>query len=122
MKIPPHGTADRIQWDRGEGAGMQSVLYSDVNGNPGSGQHPLRMQEAVQAAIDWFMSFADMLADPEWQDEELLILNPDTEGVFHGDAAGKKVAVSTHLVVRSYIIEPLTLDGAQYNFRVRKAR
>ncbi len=115
MSIPPRGTPDRIEWRTARNDPMQHVLYSEVSGNPGTGQHPQRMQDAVQAALDDITSIADIIA--EYPDEEWIIDGIPTSldsSVWEGDGDGKKIALATHIVVRNVVVSVLSWDGERY--------
>ncbi len=119
MSICPRGTLDRIEWRPARNDPMQHVLYSDVQGNPGTGQHPQRMQEAVQARLDQITPLADMVGD-EWLVDGI----PDSLSniVWEGDATGKKIALATHIVVRSIVVTVLSWDGEKYSCQTARAK
>jgi len=118
IKLPPQGRPDRIEWD--DGSGLQWVLHSDFQGNPGSGQHPERMREAVQNRIDARILLSDLpIDDPE------RLIDPDSgDRMFWGTADGKKVALepfeSTLLVSRTLTLTILEwVDGEGYHCECR---
>lgn len=117
LKIGARGTIDRIEWDAG--SGMQHVLYSDVQGNPGSGQHPQRMQDAVNKAL----TFRQLLSSLPIEDPDRTT-DPDRGRLFWGDLDGKKTLLEpfdrTYLVSRAVTVTVDHWDGEKYICTTRR--
>jgi len=107
-------TVDDIVVTRG--GVVYSITYADIQGNPGTGQHPQRTVDRMQELLDQRITLASLPLDDPDRGED-----PALPNFFHGDANGKKVALSSHIIARPCEVVSATWDSAQgyiWQFRV----